>query len=187
MRKQHTASISHGRRVSYQGARLLVCHWLSVLKELQWTKLRDWGWQSIKASTWNTRSRQNADWGNREGALDIRSCPWSGQIGQYTLDYNVRIVCTIRMLNDNVKLLFINVYMLYKGDDKISAECTCHTRGQWDVCWMYMPYKGDDEMSAEFVHQLNADDNLIKDVLDCYVIVGSDFIVDFSRARLHTA
>ena len=77
-----------------------------------------------------------------------------------TLPACSRRVCAIRMANDNVKLLFINVYM---------------------------PYEGDDEMSAEFADQLSVVENLIYDNPDCHVIVGGDFNVDFSRDRLHTA
>jgi hypothetical protein len=39
-----------------------------------------------------------------------------------TLSACSRRVCAIRMASDYVKLLFINVYMPYEGDDEMSAE-----------------------------------------------------------------
>ena len=71
-----------------------------------------------------------------------------------------RRVCAVRLCNDDIKLLVINVYM---------------------------PYEGNDEMTDEFADQLAAVENLINTNLDCHTIVGGDFNVDFSRNRLHTA
>ena len=64
------------------------------------------------------------------------------------------------MLNSTFRLLFINVYMSYEGDDDITAD---------------------------FADQLTEVESLINSNSDCHVIVGGYFNVDFSRDRLHTA
>ena len=67
-----------------------------------------------------------------------------------------RRVCAIRLCNDNLKLLFINVYM---------------------------PYEGKDEATDELADQLLVVEDLINNNLDCNVIVGGNFNVDFTRYR----
>ena len=62
--------------------------------------------------------------------------------------------------SDEIKLLFVNVYM---------------------------PYEGDEAMTADFADQLNEIENLVSNNNDCHVIMGGDFNVDISRDRLHTA
>jgi exonuclease III len=70
-----------------------------------------------------------------------------------------RRVCAIRMCVDNLKFLFINVYM---------------------------PYEGNDDTTSDFIDQLCFVEEIINNNLDCHVIVGGDFNVDFTRNRLHT-
>ena len=77
-----------------------------------------------------------------------------------TLTTNSRRVCAVRLYDDDVKLLFINAYM---------------------------PFEGNDEMTDDFADQLFVVEDFINSNLDCHVIVGGDFNVDFSRNRLHTA
>lgn len=70
-------------------------------------------------------------------------------------------ICAIRLSdNNNLRLLFITVYM---------------------------PYEDDDESVVDFTDQLSAIEDLVNNNSDCHVIVGGDFNVDFSRDRLHTA
>jgi exonuclease III len=71
-----------------------------------------------------------------------------------------RRICALRMTSEEIKLLFVNVYM---------------------------PYEGDEGMTAEFADELNVIENLVNDNNDCHIIIGGDFNVDFSRDRLHTA
>ena len=72
---------------------------------------------------------------------------------------NSRRICALRMTNEELKLLFINVYM---------------------------PYEGDEDATADFADQLSEVENLVSNNSDCHVIFGGDFNVDFSRNRLHT-
>ena len=69
-------------------------------------------------------------------------------------------ICAIRLVNNSVRLLLINVYM---------------------------PYENSVERSLNFYDELSLIENLAQDNQDCHVIVGGDFNVDFSRNRLHTA
>ena len=50
-----------------------------------------------------------------------------------------------------------------------------------------MPYDGKDATADDFSDQLLAVEDLINNNLDCHVIVGGDFNVDFTRDRLYTA
>jgi Reverse transcriptase (RNA-dependent DNA polymerase)/Endonuclease/Exonuclease/phosphatase family len=70
-----------------------------------------------------------------------------------------RRVFAVRMFNDTLRLLFINVYM---------------------------PYEKDEETVDDFTDQLAIVESLINNNPDCHVICGGDFNVDFSRDRLHT-
>ena len=76
-----------------------------------------------------------------------------------TVDTNSKRVCAARMMNDNLKLLVICVYM---------------------------PYEGNNEMTDEFIEQLAVVDDVIAANQDCHIVVGGDFNVDFARDRLHT-
>jgi hypothetical protein len=69
-------------------------------------------------------------------------------------------VCANRISIYKLKLLFVNVYT---------------------------PYEGSDDMSANFVDQLSVIEDLINNNCDCHAIIGSDFNVDFTREKLHTA
>jgi exonuclease III len=71
-----------------------------------------------------------------------------------------RRICALRMSSEEIKLLFVTVYM---------------------------PYEGDEAMTADFADQLNEIENLVSNNNDCHVIIDGDFNVDFSRDRLHTA
>jgi len=66
-------------------------------------------------------------------------------------------LCAIRMDNGNHKVLFINVYM---------------------------PYEGNEDMTDKFADKLTLIESLINDNL--HVVVGGDLNVDFNRRRLHT-
>ena len=72
---------------------------------------------------------------------------------------NSKRVCAVRMDSDVYKMLFINVYMPYEGDD-----CTTN----------------------DFADQLINIENICNNNSECHVIVGGDFNVDFARDRLHT-
>jgi exonuclease III len=76
------------------------------------------------------------------------------------IDTNSRRICALRLINDSLKLLLVNVYM---------------------------PYEGNDVMTDEFADQLHLIENIILDNIDCHVIVGGDFNVDLSRTWVHTA
>jgi hypothetical protein len=76
-----------------------------------------------------------------------------------TLDSNSRRLCAIKYQTPTLKFLLINVYLPY--------ECN--------------------ENSDEFVDQLIHIETLILSNLDCYVIIGGDCNVDFSRTTPHTA
>jgi hypothetical protein len=68
-------------------------------------------------------------------------------------------ICAVRMSNDVLKLLFVNVYL---------------------------PYESNDERTTDFIDQLSIIENLITANCDCHVIVGGDFNADFQRDKLHT-
>jgi hypothetical protein len=71
-----------------------------------------------------------------------------------------RRVCAIRMLRDRIKLLLVNVYMAYENSD-------LHI--------------------DEFSDQLFNIERLIANNLDCHIVIGGDFNVEFSRTSVHTA
>lgn len=71
-----------------------------------------------------------------------------------------RRVCAVRMSSDKIKLLLVNVYM---------------------------PYENSDSNIDEFSDHLFTVERLIVNNLDCHIIIGGDFNVDFSRVRAHTA
>ena len=48
-----------------------------------------------------------------------------------------------------------------------------------------MSYEGTE--TDQFADQLQVIDNIISNNLDCHIVVGGDFNVDLSRARVHTA
>jgi endonuclease/exonuclease/phosphatase (EEP) superfamily protein YafD len=52
---------------------------------------------------------------------------------------------------------------------------------------VYMPYEGDEHMTDAFADQLTAIEDIISSNPDCHVIVGGDFNVDLSRTWTHTA
>jgi len=60
---------------------------------------------------------------------------------------------------DDLKLLFINVYM---------------------------PYEGNDDTTTGLIDLLCFVEKIINSNLDCHVIIGGDFNVDFTRNSLHT-
>lgn len=76
------------------------------------------------------------------------------------IDTNSRRICAIRLVTDCLRLLIINVYL---------------------------PYEGNDRMTDEFADQLHVIENIILDNMDCHIIAGGDFNVDLSRAWVHTA
>jgi len=51
---------------------------------------------------------------------------------------------------------------------------------------VYMPYEHDDASFDEFVMQMSLISDLIERNLDCHILLGGDFNVDFSRDRHHT-
>ncbi len=69
-------------------------------------------------------------------------------------------VCAIRMVNEQVKLLLVSVYMPYESD-LVSTE--------------------------EYTDQLMFVENILFNNCDCHVIIAGDFNVDFSRSWPHTA
>lgn len=71
-----------------------------------------------------------------------------------------RRLCAIRMSSNSVNLLLINAYLPFENND-------CNTE--------------------EFTDQLFAIEQLIADNMDCFVVTGGDFNVDFSRNRVHSA
>jgi hypothetical protein len=76
------------------------------------------------------------------------------------VDTNCRRICAIRIVSDSFRLLLINVYM---------------------------PFEGNDSMTDDFVDQLQIISNIISNNLDCHIIGGGGFNVDLSRTRVHTA
>jgi len=76
------------------------------------------------------------------------------------IDTSSRRMCAIKMITALIRLLFINVYM---------------------------PYEGDDCMTDEFADQLSIIEDIISSHPDCHVIVGGDFNVDLARMWAHTA
>ena len=50
-----------------------------------------------------------------------------------------------------------------------------------------MPFEGGALMTEEFADQLDILDNIIATNVDCHIVIGRDFNVDFSRQRVHTA
>lgn len=71
-----------------------------------------------------------------------------------------RRICAVRMINDIFKILLINVYM---------------------------PYENNGDNADEFSDHLFAIEQLCTSNIDCNVIVGGDFNVDFSRLCIHSA
>ena len=69
-------------------------------------------------------------------------------------------VCAVHVSNDSWKLLLVNVYM---------------------------PYEGDESKTDEFVHTLSLIEELVDHHPDSHVIIGGDFNVDFNRDWMHTA
>jgi len=76
------------------------------------------------------------------------------------IEISSRRICAIRMITTRLRILFINVYM---------------------------PYEGDEHMTDDFADQLSIIEDIISRNPDCHVIVGGDFNVDFSRTWTHTA
>ena len=76
------------------------------------------------------------------------------------LESDSRRMCAIRMSSDQIKLLLVNVYM---------------------------PYENSDLHIDEFSDQLFNIERLIANNLDCHIVIGGDFNVDFSRTCVHTA
>ena len=68
-------------------------------------------------------------------------------------------VCAIRMVNEQVKLLLVSVYMPYESD-LVSTE--------------------------EYTDQLMFVENILFNNSDCHVIIAGDFNVDFSRSWPHS-
>jgi exonuclease III len=75
------------------------------------------------------------------------------------ISFNVSVVktdsrrlCAIRLFNNDIKLLLVNVYM---------------------------PYESDENSTLEFFDQLLIIESLILSNIDCQIIVGGDFNVDF--------
>jgi hypothetical protein len=75
------------------------------------------------------------------------------------LETDSRRVCAMTCTNDQVKILFINVYM---------------------------PYEEDSNSEDDFCLQLSIMEDLIERYSDCLVICGGDFNVDFSREWRHS-
>ena len=69
-------------------------------------------------------------------------------------------ICAIRMCSSNWRMLFLNVYM---------------------------PYEDGSQRTDEFISQLSIIEYIINQNLDCHVVLGGDFNVDFSRSWTHTA
>ena len=69
-------------------------------------------------------------------------------------------VCAIRMVNEQVKLSLVSVYMPNESD-LVSTE--------------------------EYTDQLMFVENILFNNSDCHVIIAGDFNVDFSRSWSHTA
>jgi exonuclease III len=74
------------------------------------------------------------------------------------IDINSRRLCAIHLVNDSLRLLLINVYI---------------------------PYEGNDGMTEEFADQLHLIENIVLENMDCHIIIGGDFNVDLSRACVH--
>jgi len=76
------------------------------------------------------------------------------------IDTNSRRICAIRLVSGSLKLLLVNVYMTYEGNDA---------------------------MTEEFVDQLHIIENIMSINIDYRIIVSGDFNVDLSHALVHTA
>ena len=74
--------------------------------------------------------------------------------GSYCTKTQSKCVCAVRMVCGAYKLLLINIYM---------------------------PYEGNEAVTNDFANQLSVVDSLINDNLDCHIVVGGDFNVDFNR------
>jgi hypothetical protein len=81
-------------------------------------------------------------------------------VSSVILSTNSRRICALRMTNDVLKLLLVNVYI---------------------------PFEGDEAMTANFADQLSEVENLVNSNNDCHVVIGGEYNVDFSRNWLHTA
>ena len=75
------------------------------------------------------------------------------------LDTGSRRICAVRCTFDSFKLLVINVYM---------------------------PYEDGDYNTENFLSELTIVENIMEQNLDCLVVCGGDFNVDFSRDWVHT-
>jgi len=53
-----------------------------------------------------------------------------------------------------------------------------------NVC---MAFEGGTLMAEEFADQLDILENIIATNVDCHIVIGGDFNVDFSRQWVHTA
>jgi len=51
---------------------------------------------------------------------------------------------------------------------------------------VYMPFEGNDDTTTDLIDQFCFVEELINNNLDCNVIVGGNVNVDFTRNRLHT-
>ena len=69
-------------------------------------------------------------------------------------------VSAIRVVNEQVKLLLVS---------------------------LYMPYESDLVSTEEYADQLMFVENILFNNSDCHVIIAGDFNVDFSRSWPHTA
>jgi len=73
----------------------------------------------------------------------------------------------------------------------VCSNRVCAVRLRLDSCCLllvcvYMPCEGDDSKTDEFANQLAVIESIVESNLDCHVIVGGDFNVDFSRKWCHT-
>ena len=76
------------------------------------------------------------------------------------IDTNSRRICAVRIAIDCFRLLLINVYM---------------------------PYEGDDRMTDEYAYQWFILDATVMNNLHCYIIAGGNFNVGLSRPWVQTA
>ena len=70
-----------------------------------------------------------------------------------------RRVCAVRITTNDWKLLLVNCYM---------------------------PYEDDDAKFDDFVSELPVIEDLVNAHIDCHVVIGGDFNVDFNRTKQHT-
>lgn len=83
--------------------------------------------------------------------------------------------------NLNVKTSFVDT-----GSRRVCAVRCNFTFGCLILINVYMPYEDDEASSEEFRLQLSIIGNIIEQNVDCQVILGGDFNVDFDRDWSHT-